>query len=481
MSPKSILQIDNVSSRLVTTDHELVNVLHESLRFRPKNFWHSAAYKNKKWDGWQDFFNRKSGRFLTGLLPEVQLIIRSLKKECSIVDQRIIPQWGVQSIDNNFLKSSLPPGMKPFELHDFQPDFVNKCIHNNRGIVKAPTGAGKTFILISILKALPPRTPVLFLTKNASLVHQNWQEMKAWNVPNLGRWYSKYKEPNFVTCATVHKKTFESLDKLLPKFKVLLVDEVHDCMSDVPVAAYRKMTNAAIRIGFSATPFKWNKKTVDKVHKYTVKGHFGSVFKTSTTESGSLTTKDLQDRSILSKSNCNVYVIDKPDLRHEPFQDAVKLGIEQNFHFHQIVARLAKTRKGRTLIVVERIEQGEYLHQLIPGSHWIQGKNSLKEREPVINALKSGEKSIAIVMKPLITAGINVRIHDLINAAGGEAAQNVIQQMGRGLRPADDKDVLQYHDFLFLMNDYLQKHSEWRIEVLENEGHPVEIHDKLPF
>ena len=45
--------------------------------------------------------------------------------------------------------------------------------------------------------------------------------------------------------------------------------------------------------------------------------------------------------------------------------------------------------------------------------------------------------------------------------------------MGRGLRTADDKTLLKYFDFLYLMNDYLRNHSEWRMQVLQKEGHNV--------
>lgn len=481
MATTTVLQINNIYSRLLSTDRDLIKKLHQSLRFRPKNYWHSKAYKRKTWDGWKNFFDPKSGQFLTGLLPEIKLALDILKKQYTIVDNRQIPKWRIDAIDENFLQPWMPPDIDPITLHDFQPDLTNMCIRHHRGIIQAPTGSGKTFILISVLKSLPPRTPTLFLTKSKSLVHQNWQEMKLWQVPNLGRWYGRYKEPNYITCATVHVDTFESLAKLLPKFKVLLVDEIHDCISDIPIRAYKKMTEAHIRIGFSATPFRWNKKVIDNVHKYTVKGFFGPILKTHTTETGFLTTKDLQERDILARSNCNFYIIDEPILAYEPYQDAVKLGIEQNFFFHQTVARLAKSREGRTLVIVERIEQGEYLHQLMPEAFWIQGKDNLEKREPAINALKKGDKCIAIVMRPLITAGINVKIHDLINAAGGEGAHNIVQQMGRGLRPAEDKDVLQYHDFLFTINDYLRGHSEWRMQVLENEGHPVTLHQKFPF
>jgi superfamily II DNA or RNA helicase len=475
MTHRTYLQVENTNSRIVTTDKDLHTILHRKLRFRPKNFWHSELYKKKKWDGWREFFNQKSGQFMTGLLPEVRGALKVLKKPYTLVDHRKPVAWQYDSIDENFLNQWLPDGFDPLTLHDYQPDLVNRCLQYNRGIVKAPTAAGKTFILISVLKCLPPKTPTLFVTKNASLVHQNWEDMKEWGVENLGRWYGGYKEPNYVMCITSHVKSFASLNKLLPKFQVLLVDEVHDCMSDVPVRAFRKMKNACVRIGFSATPFKWNKKKVDDVHKHLVKGNFGPIFKTSTTESGFLTTKELQERGILSKSHCTFHPVTQPDLAYEPYQDAVKLGIEQNFHFHKTVADLARSLEGRTLVVVERIEQGTYLKQLMPDAFWIQGKNSLKERAPVINSLKKGEKCIAIIMRPIITAGINVMLHNLINAAGGEGAHNVIQQMGRGLRTADDKKILQYHDFHFLINDYLRKHSEWRMDVLKKEGHDVHV------
>ncbi len=475
------IKINNISSRLVTTDQNLVKLLSDKLKFRPKNYWHSAAYKKKKWDGWKYFLNPKNGTFLTGLLPEVKLALKYLKKEYVVIDERKPFAWAHSDIGQDFLKPWFPTGMSAFDLHDYQPDLVNQCIKYQRGIVQAPTGAGKTFILVSLLKCLPPKTPTLFITKNAQLVHQNWEEMKMWGVENLGRWYDKYKEPNYVMCVTNHFQTFASLDKLLPKFKVLIVDEVHDCMSDVPSAAYKKMTSATVRIGISATAFKWDKKKIDNVHKWSLKGNFGPIFKTTTTESGSLTTKELQERGILSKSDCTFYPVLAPNLAYEPYQDAVKLGIEQNFHFHDMVKKITDRCEGRTLIVVERIEQGQYLSQLIPGSTFIQGKTKLKEREPIMNALKSGEKSVAIVMRQIITAGINVKIHDLINAAGGEGAHNVIQLMGRGLRTADDKERLRYHDFNFLINDYLRKHSEWRMEVLRKEQHNLVIKDSFDF
>jgi len=303
--------------------------------------------------------------------------------------------------------------------------------------------------------------------------------MQKWDIPDLGRWYGKYKDPNYIMCCTSHKKTFESLNKLLPKFKVLIVDEVHEIMSPVPKRAFKKMKNACVRIGISATPMKEDGK--DKCQKFEVKGFFGPVLKTNVTESGILTTSYLQKRKILSQSICTIYPIDKPDLVYEPYMDAVTLGIAKNVYFHKIVKKLAKSLKGRTLILVERIEQGEMLKSLLPEAHWIQGKDDLETRSKMINDLKEGEQVIAIVMQKIITSGINVFLHNLVNAAGGQAHHSVVQRMGRGLRTANDKDILNYYDFLFNINSYLHKHSEKRIKVLGQEGHKIIIKDDIDF
>lgn len=473
-----VLKIENIHSQLWTTNKELKDVLSRGLRARPKNYYHSSAYRARRWDGWKYFFDAKTGVFLSGLLPEVVTALRKLNIEFKVEDRRSDFNWKHRNPGQDFLNPWLPSSFdKQLTLHDYQPDLAEQAMKYKRGIVIAPTGSGKTFIMITLLKCLPPKTPVLFLTKGASLVEQNYQEMIEWGVENVGRWYDKYKEPNIITCATVHVDTFKSLHKmkLLSKYRVLLVDEVHDCVSKVPDRYYKKMERAIVRIGFSATPFRYDGKKIDGEHKYKVKGNFGALLKTNTTETGFLTTKELQDRKILSGSEVFFYQLDRPDLRHETYQDAVELGIEQNFYFHNFINQFVKTLDGRVLIIVERINQGEYLKQLMPNAHWVHGNVKLNDREPVMESLKKDENSVAIVMRQIITAGINVKIHHLINAAGGKAAHNLIQQMGRGLRTADDKDILNYHDFLFTNNKYLNDHSRWRMEVLGKEGHKINL------
>lgn len=487
------LLIQNTYSWLNTDDIKLKSSLWNALRFLDRNYYHSAAYKRGFWDGYKEFFNKNSGMFLTGLLPEVLAALKIKKVQYQVVDERNSIRWQFTEIDKHFLNNQgVPEGLNPEHsiLYDYQVDFVNQAIKYNRGIIKAPTGAGKSLLALSIIKCLPPKTSVLFMTKNSGLVDQTYQELKLWGVPDLGRYYgTKHKELNRIMCITSHIKTFESIKKLLPLFQVLMVDEVHECMSDVPIKAYKSLKNASVRFGISATPFKFTKQNAkgkedckDKVHKHSVKGYFGAVFKTRTTESGSLTTQDLQERGILSKSRCTFYPITEPtNIRHEPYLDAVTLGISNNFKFLQTVQRLAQSLNGRTLILVERIDQGEYLQQLLPGSIWIQGKDDIDKRAAAFKELKFSGKVIAIAMRHIITAGINIFCHNLINAAGGKAEHSVVQQLGRGLRCANDKELLNFYDFIYKTNDYLYKHSQARLEIIANEGHKIVIKEDIDF
>jgi len=245
-------------------------------------------------------------------------------------------------------------------------------------------------------------------------------------------------------------------------------------MSKLPKAVYRRLKNCSVRVAMSATPFKFGE--TDKVQKYYVKGFFGPVLKTTTTDNGILTTQELQNRNILSKSNCIFYEIHEPkDIKYDIYLDAVTRGIAENYSFHKTVVNLAKSLKGRTLILVDRIAHGDMLKNMIPDSIWVQGKDNLKTRKQAIEILKKSKDDVVVLAtQQIFNTGVSFFCHNLINAAGGQADHQIIQRMGRGLRTANDKDTLKYFDFLFKTNKYLEKHSEKRIKILEKEGHSIE-------
>lgn len=467
----NLIKISNDFSYFLSKNEEIRNELWDRLRFREKNYFHNRAYKMRKWDGYIEFFDKNTGKFLTGILPEVSAFLRHNNIQYEVQDSRELTEFNVNQINENFLNE----GEHPVELRDYQVELINQVIKHRRGIIFAPTSAGKSLIMMGIVKTLKPGTPILVLQNRVSLAHQNYDELLKLKFDNVGNVWGGSVKPNTITVASV--QSISKIEKLLPKIKVLIVDEIHDMMSRLPKAVYRRLKAADVRVAVSATPFKFGGK--DNVQKFSVRGYFGPIFKVKSASEGILTTSELQNRGILSSSNCVFYTIKEPQIPHDIYIDAVTRGIAENFSFHKVVSKLAQQQKGRTLILVDRIAHGDTLNNLIPGSLWIQGKDDSETRKSVIKELQKSEHCIAIATQQIFNTGINVYIHNLINAAGGQADHQIIQRMGRGLRTADDKEILQYYDFVFEINEYLEKHSKKRIKILKSQGHNVEIKEYL--
>ncbi|MEY4572913.1 MAG: hypothetical protein RLZ10_2174, partial [Bacteroidota bacterium] len=406
-------------------------------------------------------------------LPEIVVACKAFKEPVEIIDQRTKCEFAIQEINSTFLHSCTPPGAQPITLEDYQVDLVNAAIKNKRGVIFAPTSAGKSLTMLSILKCLPSGTKTLVLQNRKTLAIQNHEEYTKWGLHNVGRIWGGVDEPNDITVSTV--QSISKAEDLLPQVEVLLVDEIHDMMSAAPKAVYRMLKNCSVRIAVSATPFKFGE--TDKIQKYYVKGFFGPPFKIKSTESGVVTTKDLQERGRLSKSKCLFYKIKEPDLEYEIYQDAVTRGIVENSTLHQKVVSILTELKGRTLILVDRLAHGDVLQAMLPHALWVRGQDNDETRKQVIDQLQKKEECLAIATQGIFNTGINVFVHNLINAAGGQADHQIIQRMGRGLRTAKDKESLLYIDFLFENNPYLHKHSVKRIKILKKQGHDVELLD----
>ena len=471
----ALLKIYNDFSYLTGLPQEIDDKLYEKLAFRKEGYYHSSAYRQHLWDGFTRFYS-KSGKFLTGLLPEVYAALTYYGVNYQTIDDRDITQFTQKTIDKDFLNKWIPKKEKKFkELYDYQVDLVNQAIKYKRGIIQAPTGSGKTNIIICLMHLLPPKTPILFLANRKLLVKQTYDDLIQWGVPNVGRLNSDYHDPNLITCVNV--QSIHHIQKLLPKFKAVIADEIHMLSNKSGISVFKKLTGATVRIAVSATPFK-----SDKVQKYTVKGYFGPVFKTSVVEGGVLTVNYLQGEGNLSKSVCTFYPIIEPQLPYEIWQDAVDLGLARNVFLHNIVNRLTKKLKGRTLILVERIVHGDMLNSLISNSLWVRGKDNEESRQYVIDKLKySKEDVVAIATRQIFDTGVNLFVHNVINNTDVSAEHIIKQLTGRGLRPADDKEILQYFDFVYKINPYLEDHSNERIKVLKKEKHKVIVKDSIDF
>ena len=180
----NILRINNDYSFFLSGDMKVRTELWDRLRFRDKNYFHNRAYKMKKWDGYINFFALETGKFLTGLLPEVAAVLKHFNVEYTVEDLRTKTSFAYQEIDKSFLNQWLPETnsvgdkINSLELYDYQVEMINQVIKHRRGVIYAPTSAGKSLVMLGILKTIAPNTPTLVLQNRASLAQQNYDEFE---------------------------------------------------------------------------------------------------------------------------------------------------------------------------------------------------------------------------------------------------------------------------------------------------------------
>jgi len=155
---------------------------------------------------------------------------------------------------------------------------------------------------------------------------------------------------------------------------------------------------------------------------------------------------------------------------------------ENEFLNESIVKLVESIPSGRIMILVKRLTHGDILSKMIPDAYWVKGDDNVETREHVIQQLRnSNEKKVVAIFSSIGYVGVDVRIHHLINASGSKDPNMTIQKLGRGLRKAEDKNQLDYHDFYFSekVNKYLNEHSDARMTVLKKEGHPVILENEI--
>lgn len=483
----NILIIENNYSWLVTDNKEFKDKLWKALRFRDKNYFFNSAYRHGYYDGFSEHFvlteikintesgvvKRKAGRFKTGILLNIMAALDAFKLEYKIEDHRKPIKFLVDKIDENYL--GYP------KLRDYQVDYVNKIIAPNnlnwhRASISAPTGSGKSLVITAIAKA-SQGIPMLILVNKKSLVLQIYDDLKKYGINDVGVFYGDVKEDNKTTIVSTIQSATLMGDEKLRSFEILIVDEAHEMLSKTCIDLYKnKLKNTVCRISLSATLFAEN----DKNQKQNMLGWFGPVTKVSCAENGQLKAKDLQERNILSQAECSFIHIDEPKILYDVYTDAVTKGIAENYYLHEKTVELVNQLEGRILILVHRVNHGDLLKEICPDWLWVRGIDNVETRREVIQKLKyEKNKVVAIATTGIFGVGVSFEINCLINSAGGKSFTQLIQRFGRGLRVAEDKDNLQYFDFMFTNNSYLETHSKKRIKTLKGEGYDVQVYKSV--
>jgi superfamily II DNA or RNA helicase len=130
---------------------------------------------------------------------------------------------------------------------------------------------------------------------------------------------------------------------------------------------------------------------------------------------------------------------------------------------------------GNTLVLVNRIETGQFISSRIDGSVFISGNVKTKDRKEEYNEVRTSDDKIIIATYGVAAVGINIpRIFNLVLIEPGKSFVRVIQSIGRGIRKAADKDHVEIWD-LTASTKYAKKHLTERKKYYKEAKYPFTI------
>ena len=188
-----------------------------------------------------------------------------------------------------------------------------------------------------------------------------------------------------------------------------------------------------------------------------------------------VTAKDLQDKDILAALHINI-------LQTNEFQTFKDFHKEYDFlvtdrrRLEWLASKVIEmTASGNTLVLVNRIESGDALIELIPNSTFVNGSLTSKKRKSEYDEVKTSDDKVIIATYGVASTGINLpRIFNLVLFEPGKSFTRVIQSIGRGIRKADDKDYVDVYDITSTCK-YSKKHLTERKRFYKEAQYPFTV------
>lgn len=422
----------------------------------------SPAFIEERWDGSKTLFrkvrSKNQGHFPTGILSHVVQQFEQMRyQRVHIEDKRVYPKVPSQ-IDRSLLT---------FDPRDYQSEGGNCMLTKKRGVVREPTGAGKTKTMIGCLATLD--LPTLWLTHEGHLARQTRdaiQEGIAYN-PEVGIFDSKEKNIQKITVGLVQSicKRVEELRWWLNQIQVVILDECHHGSAKSWYSTVMSLCSP-FRYGCSATPFERSDNSVLELM-----GCTGSL----------IYEKDAEEvREHLSRPYVEmIHMPSYPGVLFWTWPDIYKCGIVENQLRNSLIidrAMISVRNRESCIIFVSYLEHGRLLEKQlseeigISGLHvFMSGSTPQQIRDEYFSRLKDGSLRVLIATDGVAGEGQDIpTLRRVIIGGGKKAAIIVKQRIGRGMRP--DKTTksqgwggrVDIHDFVDNQHVKLLVHSDRR-------------------
>lgn len=499
------IEMGNLWCSLLTNNEQLIEIATEESSYEvegweyiKKNKLEKAkeegnADKIKYWTDWEgrfgvhkEIFSSKGDlgvMFPTGLLDRILLRfqLEAENEKIAILDQT--QAWDVHREEPSYNLS--------FIARDYQNDCIKyiKDKYITRGIIKAPTGSGKTIVGTMLIKE--NYVPTLIIVDKTVLIDQ-WKEalFQVLDIPEGDVGIAKGKtnfDPSYITIVTQQSLNSWWKNQTKPEgthwhilmnlhgkggWGQVIRDEVHHAGSEKGFEIMMQI-NAHLRWGFSATPDLRQDQNLKQI------GCIGEIIYTIGSER-------LIAHEFLAQPKIRFLPTDRVIFDwHDKYRQVYKEGITYNTKRNRMVTHQAglASKKGSVLVFVDFIEHGILLESMMQDvapmydttAEFVSSKH--EDRDGVFERFHSGETKILIATEGLIGEGYDYKaIETVIVANGGKGAIRTIQKMGRGMRVTEVKKSVDVIDFADRCK-YLGSHAKSRAAIWREWGFEPDISD----
>jgi superfamily II DNA or RNA helicase len=467
--------LGNVKAKVVGLKNvQIIRELDYLLSYEVQGFQYMSAYKN--WDGRHKLFDKRQ-TFPIGLLYLVEKTLKEHNEEYEIKDERGLLSYGDEYVLNTDSK---------YRPRDYQLDFLNKAQQHGSGVIKSPTGSGKT-LMISMLVAKFNIKTVIYVIGIELLYQMKRTLEEAYPGMEVGLVGDGKCEIKNITVATIwsaasafnekvvlednettpdkeeNNKSLnkEAVRKMVNEAEMFILDEAHYSGASTVQMLSKHSSSAKHRFLFSGTPWR---ETGDDILIDAVGGP--RIF--------DINASYLIDRNYLVPPK--IYFIDVPQKKNvgsnyqEIYQNYVVDNQERNELIVKSTLRLIEDKR-KVLILVTKVSHGKKLLSLLENNvrvFSLDGKNTSRARMDAIDEMQAGKLDVIIASK-IFDQGIDIpELSALILAGPQKSTGRTLQRIGRVIRGAPDKKDAIIVDFMDNCK-YLKNHSAVRRKVYETE------------
>lgn len=483
------IKVGVVNSQILgTLSSNVISQLKQKLQYEDENQIIARVIARKKygyipkslrWSGITYLIDDKL-KFPSGLLFLVEQILLKNKIAYEIIEDFVIPKPNPIELK------------KLISFWQHQRETIESIKFNKRGIIRAGTGAGKTYSAVGACAEIG-QFPFLFLVNRISLLkqaHDVFSEYFNGTIGWIGDGNVSFGLINIATVQTIcsmldikfngsdeedEKLTYSpeqisNLKLLLRECKFLIVDEMHNAASDTYLKVIKNIPKAVYKIGLSATPIRSDGKEL------LLTASFGDVIYTKTASSLIKEGKLAKPKITIINYKDELSQIYSKKCKAQ-YQTIQKQCVVENEDFNNMIAKVAITNAKLhrlTLVSVRLINHGENILQQINSIDpdinvvFLNGQNAAKlGLEKIKEDFSNGK--IQILISTLFDEGVDIpKIDAVIDGGGGKSPIKTLQLVGRGMRLYPGKKYVYVYSFI-LNYKYLYEHSLERINTLKTE------------